>query len=146
MRVCKHEIFYESNRGLRGLGEFSKVMQTLYCISGYINTEKGLYCLILCYAYLIQQCIWWNFKALHTADSLSSLDVASFIFTLEAFTGGFSVPVPNPVALDERIYFKASVVTQSGATNLDLFPVRCWSSKSMDPNSPDGDVTVIVNG
>ena len=82
---------------------------------------------------------------LEIAHSLSSLDNAFFSFTLEGF-GDNGAKVPNPVPLDQRIYFKATVVTQSGAPNLDLFPVKCWSSKSVDPDVANGDFTLIENG
>ena len=61
--------------------------------------------------------------------SLSSPDYAFFSFTLEAFEDvTHTKTVPNPVALNKTIYFKATVVTQSAAPNFDLFPVKCWSS------------------
>ena len=83
----------------------------------------------------------WN------AYSLSSVDIAFFTFTLNAFyDAGYSQSVPNPVALDKTIFIKAMVVTQSGAPNLDLFPVKCWSSRSVDPHVANGDFTLIENG
>ena len=72
---------------------------------------------------------------------------AYFTFELQAFSdSGYTLPVPDRVALDLTVYFKALVVTQSGAPNLDLFPVHCWSSQSFDPASPAGKFTLIENG
>lgn len=72
---------------------------------------------------------------------------AFFTFKLEAFyNSDFTGEVPNPVELGKILYFKATVDTQSDAPNLDLYPVRCWSSKSPEPDSLDGNITLIENG
>ena len=72
---------------------------------------------------------------------------AFFSFTLEAFyNSNFTGEVPNPVALDKTLYFKAMVETKSDAPNLDLFPVHCWSSQSAEPNSGEGNFTLIKDG
>ena len=57
-----------------------------------------------------------------------------------------TLPVPNPVALDVEIFFKAKVETQSGAPNLDLFLEECYSSKSDNPDSVDGKFSLIKKG
>ncbi|KAJ7369436.1 hypothetical protein OS493_039004 [Desmophyllum pertusum] len=67
-------------------------------------------------------------------DSVSS--TAFFTFTLGVFSdAAFNTAVSSPVALNQTLHFKAEVVTQSGAPNLDLFPVECYSSKSDNPDS-----------
>ncbi|XP_078352165.1 uncharacterized protein LOC144636829 [Oculina patagonica] len=72
---------------------------------------------------------------------------AFFRSTLYVFyDSNFTVPVSNPVALKTTLYFKATVETQSGASNLDLFPVHCWSSKNADPASTEGKFTLITDG
>lgn len=72
---------------------------------------------------------------------------AFFTFKLEAFYNfDFTGEVPNPVELGKTLYFKATVETKSAAPNLDLFPVHCWSSKSGEPDSLDGNITLIENG
>jgi len=72
---------------------------------------------------------------------------AFFTFKLEAFYySNFTGEVPSPVELGKTLYFKATVQTISAAPNLDLFPVHCWSSKSAEPNSGEGNITLIKNG
>ena len=72
---------------------------------------------------------------------------AFFIFKLEAFfNSDFTGEVPNPVELGKILYFKATVETTSAAPNLDLFPVRCWSSRSPEPNSGGRNITLIKDG
>ncbi|XP_078350192.1 ZP domain-containing protein-like [Oculina patagonica] len=72
---------------------------------------------------------------------------AFFTFSLQAFLNDdLTGAVPNPIALNTTLYFKALVETQSANPNLDLFPVRCWSSKSADPWVADGDFDLIVDG
>lgn len=79
--------------------------------------------------------------------SIFSSGSAFFIFKLEAFyNSNFTGEVPNPVPLDKTLYFKAMVETKSDAPNLDLFPVHCWSSKSAEPNSNEGNITLIKDG
>ena len=58
----------------------------------------------------------------------------------------YSSPVTNPVALDVEIFFKAKVETQSNAPNLDLYPVRCYSSQSNDADDTGANFTLIRNG
>ena len=58
----------------------------------------------------------------------------------------YSTPVTNPVALDVEIFFKAEVETQSNAPNLDLYPVRCYSSQSNNPDDTGANFTLIRNG
>ena len=78
---------------------------------------------------------------------LSFLEDGVFTFTLEAYEDdAHTTPVPNPVALDVEIYFKAEVKTQSASPSLDLYPVRCYSSKKRDPSSSEGKFTIITNG
>ena len=57
-----------------------------------------------------------------------------------------TTPVSNPVALDVEIFFKAYFKTQSSAPNLDLYPVRCYSSESNDPDDTGANFTLISNG
>ncbi|KAJ7318456.1 hypothetical protein OS493_037935 [Desmophyllum pertusum] len=72
---------------------------------------------------------------------------AFFTFTLDVFySSDHTGKVPNPIALDTTLYFKAKVETQSDAPNLDLFPTSCWSSKSSSPASSSGKFTLITNG
>ncbi|KAL9952465.1 hypothetical protein ACROYT_G039727 [Oculina patagonica] len=72
---------------------------------------------------------------------------AFFELKLEASSkSDFSGAVPNPVPLNTTLYLKAMVVTQSVASNLDIFPVHCWSSQSADPTSPKGKFTLIRDG
>ena len=54
--------------------------------------------------------------------------------------------VPDPVPLDVEIFFKAYVETQSSAPNLDLYPVRCYSSQSNDAEDTGANFTLITNG
>ena len=78
---------------------------------------------------------------------LSFLEDGVFTFTLKAYEDdAHTTPVPDPVALDVEIYFKAEVKTQSATPSLDLYPVRCYSSKNRDPSSSDGKFTIITNG
>jgi len=72
---------------------------------------------------------------------------AFFTFKLEAFYySNFTGEVPNPVELGKTLYFQATVETKSAASNLDLFPVHCWSSRSAEPNSGEANITLIKNG
>ena len=57
-----------------------------------------------------------------------------------------TVPVPDPVPLDVEIFFKAYVETQSNDPNLDLYPVRCYSSQSSDADDTGANFTLIRNG
>ena len=57
-----------------------------------------------------------------------------------------TTPVPDPVALNVEIFFKAEVETQSNAPNLDLYPVRCYSSQSNDADDTGANFTLITNG
>ena len=57
-----------------------------------------------------------------------------------------TTPVTDPVALDVEIFFKAEVETQSNAPNLDLYPVRCYSSQSNDADDVGANFTLILNG
>ena len=56
------------------------------------------------------------------------------------------IPVYGPVDLDVEIFFKAEVETQSNAPNLDLYPVRCYSSQSNDADDTGANFTLISNG
>ncbi|KAL9952522.1 hypothetical protein ACROYT_G039790 [Oculina patagonica] len=81
----------------------------------------------------------------HRTDNDTS--TASFTFSLGVYTSpGFTGDVPNPVALDKTLYFKASVTTASNKPNLDLYPTSCWSSASSSASSTDKKVTLIANG
>ena len=78
---------------------------------------------------------------------LSFLEDGVFTFTLEAYEDdAHTTPVPDPVALDVEIYFKAEVKTQSATPSLDLYPVRCYSSKEREPSSSESKFTIITNG
>ena len=81
---------------------------------------------------------------------MSPLGTGFFTFSLQAFYfANFTGDVPNLVKLDKTLYFKATVVTQSSASNLDLFPEHCWSSKSSDPmamEDDDGKFDLIKKG
>ena len=78
---------------------------------------------------------------------LSFLGNGTFTFSLMAYKdAAHNQLVPNPVALDVEIFFKAKVETQSGAPNLDLFLEECYSSKSNDPDSTDGKFSLIKKG
>ena len=71
-----------------------------------------------------------------------------FTFTLNAYYySNFTGMVPNEIALNKTLYFKAEVVTQSADHNLDLFPVHCWSSESENPAVYHAnDFTLIKDG
>ena len=56
------------------------------------------------------------------------------------------IPVHVSVDLDVEIFFKAEVETQSNAPNLDLYPVRCYSSQSNNPDDTGANFTLIRNG
>ena len=56
------------------------------------------------------------------------------------------IPVYVSVDLDVEIFFKAGVETQSNAPNLDLYPVRCYSSQSNNPDDTGANFTLIRNG
>ena len=78
---------------------------------------------------------------------LSFLGNGTFTFSLMAYmNAAHTQSVPNPVALDVEIFFKAKVETQSGAPNLDLFLEECYSSKSNDPDLADGKFSLIKKG
>ena len=78
---------------------------------------------------------------------LSFLGNGTFTFSLMAYkNAAHTLQVPNPVALDVEIFFKAKVETQSGAPNLDLFLEECYSSKSDDPDSTDNKFFLIKKG
>nr|XP_058962133.1 ZP domain-containing protein-like [Pocillopora verrucosa] len=78
---------------------------------------------------------------------VSFLEDGSFTFSLMAYEdSGFSTLVNNPVDLDVNIFFMGKVETQSGAPNLDLYPVRCYSSESNDPYDTGANFTLIING
>lgn len=71
----------------------------------------------------------------------------SFTFSLMAYEDdGFTTLVTNPLDLDVDIFFLGKVETQSGAPNLDLYPVRCYSSESNDPYDTGANFTLIMNG
>lgn len=78
----------------------------------------------------------------------SPLDDAFFTFSLQAFYyANHTGDVPNPVALDQYLYFKTYVDTQSDNPNLDLFIVRCFSSRSANPLANDpSEFDLIVDG
>ena len=72
---------------------------------------------------------------------------AFFTFTLDVYEDeNFAIAASSPIALDQTLYLKALVVTQSDAPNLDLFPVSCWASSSDKETSYDNKVTLIENG
>ena len=72
---------------------------------------------------------------------------AFFTFSLHVFAdAGFTSLLPNPIALDEPLYLKAEVVTQSAAPNLDLFLVSCWASSNESELAVDNKVTLITQG
>ena len=60
--------------------------------------------------------------------------------------GGLTTLVNNPLDLDVDIFFLGIVETRSGAPNLDLYPVRCYSSESNDPYDTGANFTLIMNG
>ena len=75
------------------------------------------------------------------------LDTASFTFSLDIYPqSDHTGTVPNPVALDQTLYFKASVSTTSSSPNLDIYVSACWASRSNNPDSKDGYVALIVEG
>ena len=75
------------------------------------------------------------------------VDDAFFTFSLQAFPyENHTGIVPNPIKLDEYLYFKVTVDTQSLNPNLDLFIVYCFSSSSVDPDSNDNKFDLIVDG
>jgi len=75
-------------------------------------------------------------------------DNAFFTFSLQAYLyENHTGVVPNLIKLDEYLYFKATVDTQSSNPNLDLFIVRCFSSSSGNPDDANVNVfDLIVNG
>ena len=78
---------------------------------------------------------------------MSFLEDGSFTFSLMAYEdSGLTRMVNNPVDLDVDIFFLGKVETQSGAPNLDLYPVRCYSSESNDPYDTSANFTLIMNG
>ena len=78
---------------------------------------------------------------------LSFSDDGFFTFSLMAYMDDIHrTPVSNPVDLDVEIFFKAEVETQSNAPNLDLYPVRCYSSQSNNPDDTGANFTLISNG
>ena len=77
----------------------------------------------------------------------SSVGGGNFTFTLKVYNDpAHNIDVPNPVALDQTLYFEVMVETQSAAPNLDLFLEKCWSSKSNDAQSMDGKFELIEKG
>ncbi|KAJ7369437.1 hypothetical protein OS493_039005 [Desmophyllum pertusum] len=88
-----------------------------------------------------------SFVRSRTGTTTSPVCTAFFTFTLGVFSdAAFNTAVSSPVALNQTLHFKAEVVTQSGAPNLDLFPVECYSSKSDNPDSTVGRFTLIKDG
>ena len=78
---------------------------------------------------------------------LSSIGGGNFTFTLKVYNDpAHTIDVPNPVALDQTLYFEVMVETQSAAPNLDLFLEKCWSSKSNDAQSTVGKFKLIEKG
>ena len=78
---------------------------------------------------------------------LSFSDDGFFTFSLMAYLDDIHrTPVYGPVDLDVEIFFKAEVETQSNAPNLDLYPVRCYSSQSDNPDDTGANFTLISNG
>ena len=77
-----------------------------------------------------------------------SLDNAFFTFSLQAFPfANFTGVVPDPIELDEYLYFKVYVDTKSTNPNLDLFIVQCFSSSSRDPeDTMANNFNLIVDG
>lgn len=80
--------------------------------------------------------------------SLLLLGTSYFTFQLDAFyKSDHTGVVPNPVALNTTLYFKASVVTQSVTPNLDLFIEVCYASNSSSSGlNPGSSVRLIKNG
>ena len=60
--------------------------------------------------------------------------------------GGLTTLVNNPLDLDVDIFFLGKVETRSVTPNLDLYPVRCYSSESNDPYDTGANFTLIMNG
>jgi len=73
---------------------------------------------------------------------------AFFTFSLQAYPyANHTGVVPNPIELDQYLYFKVYVDTQSANPNLDLFIVKCFSSSSADPaNANANNFDLIVDG
>ena len=91
--------------------------------------------------------VFFTFRYSLLWSLLSFLEDGVFTFTLEAYEDdAHTTPVPDPVALDVEIYFKAEVKTQSATPSLDLYPVRCYSSESNDPDDTGANFTLISNG
>ena len=77
----------------------------------------------------------------------SLVDDAFFTFSLQAFPyENHTGVVPDRIKLDEYLYFKATVDTQSLDPNLDLFIVQCYSSSSENPDEGDNKFNLIVDG
>ena len=78
---------------------------------------------------------------------LSFLEDGVFTFSLMAYMDdAHKIPLYGSVDLDVEIFFKAEVETQSNAPNLDLYPVRCYSSQSDNPDDTGANFTLISNG
>ena len=78
---------------------------------------------------------------------MSILEEGAFTFSLDAYEDeGHTQMLSGSVKLDVTIYFKAEVETQSNAPNLDLYPVRCYSSQSDDADDTGANFTLISNG
>ncbi|KAL9952467.1 hypothetical protein ACROYT_G039729 [Oculina patagonica] len=90
---------------------------------------------------------WASFEPSHEIHRNNASNTGYFTFMLQAFPfSNYTGAVTNPVALNKILYFKAMVLTKSSASNLDLFPVHCWSSKSKDPALDGGKFTLIKDG
>ena len=78
---------------------------------------------------------------------MSFSDDGVFTFSLMAYMDdAHKIPVHVSVDLDVEIFFKAEVETQSNAPNLDLYPVRCYSSQSDNADDTGANFTLISNG
>ena len=78
---------------------------------------------------------------------LSILEEGVFTFSLDAYKDeAHSTTLSGSVDLGVTIYFKAEVETQSRAPNLDLYPVRCYSSQSANADDTGANFTLISNG
>ena len=78
---------------------------------------------------------------------LSLLDKAFFTFSLQAYLyENHTGVVPSPIKLDQYLYFKLEVETQSTSPNLDLYIVKCYSSSSPDPDSFTNRFHLILEG
>ena len=78
---------------------------------------------------------------------MSILEEGAFTFSLKAYEDeGHTQMLSGSVKLDVTIYFKAEVETQSNAPNLDLYPVRCYSSQSDNADDTGANFTLISNG